>query len=63
MVLIASFPFQQWASEMKSVFENMGIEAEVEAGGERAWQLYVPREAEEAVSILMENTGYLNCAR
>lgn len=63
MVLVASFPFENWAIDLASAFETMGIPSGMEARGERAWQVYVSEEDEEAAAIFMENTGYLNCAR
>jgi hypothetical protein len=60
--VVSSFPFENWASEVRNALQGRGIDAEVGYAGPRAYPVYIDeRDSRKATEVLSE-IGYFTCA-
>lgn len=58
-IVVASFPLETWALEVRDLIQSQGIAAAVDYRGPRAWQVLVDGSDGPAVEYVMAEMGYL----
>jgi hypothetical protein len=58
-IVVASFPLESWADEVRDLIQAQGIAAAVVYRGPRAWQVLVDESDGPAVEFVVADIGYL----
>ena len=58
-IVVASFPLESWAAEVRDLIQSQGIAAAVEYRGPRAWQVLVDESDGPAVEFVVADIGYM----
>ncbi len=61
-VVIASFPLDSWAADVRDLVQVQGIPAAVDYRGPRAWQVLVDEADAAAAGMVVASVAYLDCA-
>jgi hypothetical protein len=59
---VGSFPYEEWANEVRNALNGKGVDAEVAYAGPRAYPVFIDERDSDRAQEVLSDIGYMSCS-